>query len=235
MRERWLRFWRRIGFRWRRAQLDDELAEELEFHLSLKQGEHTAAGLNAADAAALARRELGNITLAREQSRELWSFLALERLAQDLRYALRVFVSNPGFTAVAVLSLALGIGGNAAVFSFVNALLLRPLPYPEPGRLVRITGFYPKAAHDILQRQSRTMEVASVSPGAEFNLTGQGEAVRLFGSAVSVNLFAVLEAPALLGRPSSPERTAPETTPWYCSATRCGPTSSAPIHKSSGG
>jgi len=144
------------------------------------------------------------MTLAKEESRDLWSFLALERFLQDIRYAFRMFAANPGFTAVAALSLALGIGGNAAVFSFVNALLIRPLSYLEPDRLIRITEFYPKAAFVVFQEQSRTMDVARVSPGSEFNLTGDGEAVRLFGSEVSANFFAVLGAPVERGRGFEP-------------------------------
>ena len=134
----------------------------------------------------------------------MWSFLALERLCQDLRYAARMFVRSPGFTAVAISSLALGIGGNAAVFSLVNTLLIRPLPYPEPDRLVRITESYPKAAFVVFKEKSRTMDVAAVSPGSEFNLTGQGEAVRLFGSAASANLFSVLRSPVERGRSFEP-------------------------------
>jgi putative ABC transport system permease protein len=191
-----LRAWRRIAFRWRRADLERELAEELDFHRSLKQQEN--------DEPALTSREMGNTTLAQEESRDMWSFLKLERLWQDLRYALRTFRENPGFTAVAAISLALGIGGNAAVFSLVNALLIRPLPYTEPDKLVRITEVYPIAAYVVFQQQSRTMDVASVSPGSEFNLTDQGEAVRLFGSATSANLFSVLGARMERGRSFQP-------------------------------
>jgi len=195
-----LRSWRRIVFRWRRAQLDRELAEELEFHRSLKQKDNSETGLSAEAAAVLTSRQMGNMTVAREDSREMWSFLMLERLWQDGRYALRMFRKNPVFTFVAATSLALGIGGNAAVFSFVNTLLIRPLPYPEPDRLVRITEVYPKAAFAVFREQSHAMDVASVSPGSEFNLTGQGEAVRLFGSPISVNLFSVLGARVAAGR-----------------------------------
>lgn len=204
MRDRLLRLWRRLRSQWNRAQLDDELEEELEFHRSLKQHEHIEDGLSADDAGALARREMGNMTVAREESRGAWRFLGIERFAQDLRYALRLFLHNPGFTAVAAISLGLGIGGNAAVFSFVNALLFRPLPYEEPDRLVRINEYYPKGVMVLLQQQSLTMDVAAASPGSEFNLIGHGEAVRLFGSAVSVNLFPVLGANPLLGRTFAP-------------------------------
>jgi predicted permease len=195
-----LQLGRRIAFRWRRTQLERELAEEIEFHRALKQQESSLAGLSPEEAIAFSRRQMGNMTAAREESRDLWSFLALERLSHDLRYALRMFWRNPGFTALAAVSLALGIGGSAAVFGLVNALLIQPLPYFEPERLVRITGFYPKAAFEMLQQKSRTLDVAAVSPGSEWNLTGEGEAARLFGSRVSVNLFPLLGAAPERGR-----------------------------------
>lgn len=195
-----LRAWRRIVFRLQRDQLDLELAEEMELHCSLKREEYGENGLSAKTASELSSREMGNMTLAKEESRDMWSFLKLERLWQDLRYALRTFRKNPGFTAVAVISLALGIGGNVAVFSLVNALLLRPLPYTQPDRLVRVTGVYPKAGFVLFRDLSWTMDVASVSQGSEFNLTGQGAAVRLFGSSISTNLFTLLGVPVERGR-----------------------------------
>src|SRR5271170_5058164 len=199
-----VRFCRRIAFRSRRGKLERELAEEIEFHRSLKETANGEAGFCGAEAELLSRREMGNMALAKEVSRESWSFLAVERLMQDLRYAGRILRRSPGFTAITALSIAIGIGGNAAVFSLVNALLIRPLPYPAPDRLVRITDAFPKAAPDIFRNESRTMEVASISPGFEFNLMGQGEAVRLFGSSTSANLFSVLRASPKLGRVFEP-------------------------------
>jgi predicted permease len=111
-----------------------------------------------------------------------------------------MLLKHKGFTAVAVLSLALGIGGNAAMFSLVNSALIKPLPYREPDRLVRITGFYPKGAIAALQEQSEAMEVASYTADSEVNLTGQGEPARLVGSQVSANLFSLLGARAAVGR-----------------------------------
>jgi predicted permease len=204
MRSRLFRTWRRIVFRRRRAQLCRELAEELEIHRSLKQEENRETGLSSKAAANLIGKQMGNITLAKEESRDMWSFMRLERLWQDLRYAARMFTKSPGFTIVAAVSLALGIGGNAAVFSLVNTLLIRPLPYFEPDRLVRLKGTYPRAALVVFQQESRTMDVASVNPGSEFNLTGEGEAVRLFGSATSTNLFSVLGARLERGRSFEP-------------------------------
>jgi predicted permease len=121
-------------------------------------------------------------------------------LLQDVRYGIRQLGRNPGFTVVAVLTLALGIGGNAAMFSILNALLLRALPYAEPHRLVRVTGFYPKGALVALQQENRTTEVAGFTTESEFNLTGQGEAVRLVGSAVSAGMFSLLGSGTELGR-----------------------------------
>jgi len=121
-------------------------------------------------------------------------------LLQDVRYGLRQLRRSPGFTAVDVLTLALGIGGNAAMFSIVNALLLRPLPYADPQRLVRLTGYYPKGALVALQQESRAMDIAGFTTESEFNLTGQGEAVRLVGSAVSADMFSLLGVGTELGR-----------------------------------
>jgi len=130
----------------------------------------------------------------------MWSSKSLERLQQDLLYAARMFAHSPAFVTIAVLSMALGIGGNAAVFSLVNTLLIRPLPFVQPDRLVRLTKVYPKAGLVMFRERSRSMDIASVSPGSEFNLTGLGRAVRVTGSAVSANLFSVLRAPAAIGR-----------------------------------
>ncbi|MGB9456718.1 MAG: ABC transporter permease [Bryobacteraceae bacterium] len=194
------RAWHRLVFRWRRVELDRDLAEEIEFHRALHQTANRRAGLLPQAALELSHRQMGNLTLASEECRDMWSFMRLERFLQDLRYAARMFARTPGFTAIAVLSLAVGIGGNAAMFSLVDALLVRPLPYPHPDRLIRITGIYPRAAVSAFEQQSRTMDIAAASVGTDFNLTGQGEATRIFGTAVSANLFSVLAAPPARGR-----------------------------------
>jgi putative ABC transport system permease protein len=173
-------------------------------HLAKREEHYGSNGLDASEARRAARLRFGNTLAMREETRDTWTFRTLETLLQDARYALRVLARTPGFTAMAVLSVALGIGGNAAIFSLVNAILLRPLPYPRADRLVRLTGFYPKGAVEAMQAESRTLEIAGVGADQEFNLTGSGEAVRLVGASVSANLFAVLGRGPALGRTFEP-------------------------------
>ena len=201
-----VRLWRRLVFRWRRAELEGELAEEMEFHRALHQAAHAQAGLSPEAAARLSYRRMGNLTLAGEECWNMWSFMKLERFWQDFRYAVRTFARSPGFAALAVLSLALGIGGNAAMFNLVSAALIRPLPYADPDRLVAAanSGYYPPGGLVDLQQESRTMEMAGYDAGIELNLTGTGEPLRLRGSAVSANLFEVMGVGVKLGRTFRP-------------------------------
>ncbi len=118
----------------------------------------------------------------------------------DLRFTLRILAKNPGFTLVAAATLALGIGINSAIFSVVNAVLLKPLPYSQPDRLVRITGYYPKGAITGLQAGSQTMTIAAHTDERALSLSGEGEAQRLNGMEVSANFFSLLGVGAELGR-----------------------------------
>jgi len=115
---------------------EDELRDELAFHLEAEADERQADGLPADAAAWAARRDLGNVTLLREEARTLWSWVLLEQLAQDVRFGLRGMARNRLFTALAAVSLALGIGANTAIFSFMDAILLRALPVADPASLV---------------------------------------------------------------------------------------------------
>ena len=184
----------------RRPSLERDLDDEVRFHLAMREQEYAAAGRSADEARHAALRRFGNPVALKEKCRDMWSFEQLETLGQDVRLAGRLLARSPGFTAIAVLSIALGIGGNAAMFSLVNAILVRPLPYPAAERLVRLTGFYPKGAVVALQEQSQAMEIAGVGSDQELNLTGHGDAVRLVGSTVSANLFSVLGRGPALGR-----------------------------------
>ena len=133
-------------FTWwlRRRQKEDELREELQFHLANEADDRQADGLSEDEARWAARRDLGSVTLVREDARSVWTWIVLEQLAQDVRYAVRTMAKNPVFTGLAVLSLALGIGANTAIFSFMDSILLRSLPVADPQALVMLSWHTPR-------------------------------------------------------------------------------------------
>ena len=141
---------------------------------------------------------------------------AMDTLRQDLHYALRRLLKNPGFTAVAVLTLALGIGANSAIFSVINAVLLRPLPYPESDRLVGVFHVW-QGEHAVMspsnfldvRQQAKTLEDAAAFDPTELTLTGAGNPVRLQGSEVSASFFNVLRVRPMLGRTFAPDENEP--------------------------
>ena len=128
--------WRKFTLWLQRRRKEDELREELQFHLEAEASERQADGLAEDQARCAAHRDLGNVTLVRENTRELWSWILVEQLAQDVRYGLRSMSKNRRFTALAALSLALGIGANTAIYSFMDSILLRSLPVSDPASLV---------------------------------------------------------------------------------------------------
>ena len=129
-------FFRRLAWWRRRRVADEELREELEFHLAEEAAEREDDGVSSADARRCAHLDLGNALLIREDVRTLWSWTTLEQLLQDARYALRTMLRYRLVVGLAVVSLALGIGANTAIYSFMDALLFRALPVPEPEALV---------------------------------------------------------------------------------------------------
>src|SRR5205807_8409966 len=151
--------------------------DEIQFHLEQQIAENTATGMSPEDARHAAMRVFGNPTLTKEQARDTWGWTWLEHFAQDLRYGLRTLRKNFAFTAVAVLTLALGIGANTAIFQLIDALRLRAIPVKEPQQLVTVqladsTGVrgnqasgYPVLTNPVYSATSRTCSPA-FSPGA---------------------------------------------------------------------
>jgi putative ABC transport system permease protein len=134
--------WNRVGSRlagiWRHCNREEELARELESHIELEVEEQQESGMPPDEARYAARRVFGNKTLVQEDVREIWNVVWLERFAREVKYAARSLGKSPGFALVAVLTLALGIGANTAIFSAIDALMLRPLPFTAADQLVRI-------------------------------------------------------------------------------------------------
>ncbi len=191
---------RRVFHLRERSEFAQGLSEEMQHHLQLKTEENIRAGMSDKEARYAAQREFGNVMLLSEDSRSVWNFRWIEQFLQDFRYGARMLRKSPGFTVVAVLTLALGIGANTAIFSLVNGVVLRPLPYSQPDRLVAITDSYPQGAIAAMPLKLKTVDVAGYFGGMEFNLTGRGEASRLYGTGVSADFFSILGAPPALGR-----------------------------------
>lgn len=184
-----------------RSQREQELDDEIRAHLAMAIRERIERGENPIEAEANARREFGNATLVKEFIRDMWGWRWLETLVQDVRYGLRQLRRNPGFTAVAVITLALGIGANTAIFSVVDAILVRPLPYPNAGSVVFLRGapvfrpvLTPKihfVAVDWLNH-TRSFSYTAIYERGEVNLAGVERPERLRAAAVTSDFFRVL-------------------------------------------
>jgi predicted permease len=199
------RFFHRIAALFRRTRDSREMDTEISQHLDRAIEENLQAGMSPNEARRQALIHFGGTEQARESAHEERSLPWLETLAQDLRYGARMLRKYPGFTLVSVLTLALGIGANTAIFSLVDSILLRPLPFAQPEHLVSLTGTYPKGAFVALRNQVKSMDVAAYAEGHEFNLTEQSEEpVRLTGALVSAEFFVVLGVRPVLGSPFTP-------------------------------
>jgi predicted permease len=211
-------FRRRLRFLFHGARFDRELDEEMRAHLELQAEANREAGMDAEEARYAAVRRFGNPTLLKEKSGDAWGWRPLERLWQDLRYALRVLRRTPLFTATVVLTLALGIGANTAIFSVMNALLFNPYPFPESNGIMAVEGYHARSAtggtgyRDFLdwRAQNTVFEEMAIVPWTfGYVLTGQGEPQRLIGGVTTSGFLRVLGVQPFLGRFFTPEEDSP--------------------------
>jgi predicted permease len=204
-------FFRKLRWLTRRTVKDAELREELQFHLAEQSEERREGGMAADEARWAARRELGNLARVEENTRAAWGWARLEQLARDAGYGLRQVRRNPVFSAIAIATLALGIGGIAAIFSAVDAVLIRPLPYADADRLVMIWNDMGK--RDAVARQAPTpaewlewrrlntvfTDTALTQPG-DATLSGDAEPEQVPARKATWNLWSVLGVKPLMGR-----------------------------------
>jgi predicted permease len=196
-------------------RLERDLDEELRSHIEMRTKDNVAAGMSSQEARYDAQRRFGNATLMKEDTRAMDIIGWIETTCQDLRYAARMLRRSPGFTAVAIVTVALGIGANTAIFSIVNAVLLRPLPFPEPDRLVRIAfnepglglrdvPFSVPELDDLRNRAGVFKDVSTIASASE-NLTGAGHPERLEFMVTHPNYFSMLGATPQIGRLFGPQ------------------------------
>jgi hypothetical protein len=206
-------------------RLDRDFNDELQTHLAMLTEENVRRGLSPAEAARQARLRLGGVSQLEERNRDDRSLPFLETTAQDLRFAIRTLKKNPAYTSVAIATLAIGIGAGTTVYSLAGAVLLRPLPYADPSRLVRVFETNPlrnwtrniasPANYADWKAQSTSFtDIAAYeqffsvgSGGSDVFLTGFGEPQPLKSLGVTGNLFRVLGTPPLMGRTFTDDET----------------------------
>src|SRR5580704_16424224 len=198
-----------------RRRLNNDLSDEMQQHLDEKIDELVAAGTPRKEAAATARREFGNLSLVEEDSRDVWRWLSIENFFADVRYGLRMLRHNPVFTAMGLLTIAIGIGANAAVFSVVNSVLLKPLNYPKAEELVSLHQIAPGAAgladfenglllspsmYFTYAEQNRTFQALGVWVTDTASVTGLAEPEQVRLAAVSDGVLQALDVAPAAGR-----------------------------------
>jgi putative ABC transport system permease protein len=205
MREWWSKI---CGALHLRSGLDSELSDEMQAHLDMMAAENVERGMSPDEARAAARRQFGNLTRTEEKAREAWQFPRLETILQDIRYGLRGIRRSPSFSLVVILTLALGIGANTAIFSVVYSVLLRPLPYPNGERLVWL-GESTAQAHGISitwinfqhwRGENDSFENMAGFANEDLTLTGRGDAVLTHAGLVTSSFFQITGTKPLLGR-----------------------------------
>jgi putative ABC transport system permease protein len=199
---------------WRRGEVENELDEELRSHLEREIERNVRQGMNLEDARYVALKNFGGLEQAKERCRDARGVRMIEELWQDLRYGLRMLRKNPGFTAIAVLTLALGIGANTAIFSVVNALLLRPYPYKDQDRLVwlwetklpDIPRGSPSPANFLdWQKQNTVFEQLEAINVNDYNLIGDGNPERIRGMVITHGFLSMLGIRPQIGRDFFPD------------------------------
>jgi putative ABC transport system permease protein len=208
---------RRLLMLFRRSQFDRDLEEEMRLHCELREQEQIGAGVAAEEARYAARRRFGNQIVLKEESREMWGWSWLENTLQDVRYGFRMLVKNPGFTTVAVLTLALGIGANTAIFSFVDAVLLKPLPFSHPEQIVQVWETTHGGGRNGIstlnfldwRNQNTVFTAMAAQTWGSMTLTGAAVPVELRVGRVSASYFNVFRAEPLLGRTFAPDEDQP--------------------------
>jgi predicted permease len=206
---------RRLLFLFRRSQLDRDLAEEMRLHAELKARENVIQGMPVEEARFAARRQLGNLAQQREESRRHWGFPAVDSVLQDFRYGVRGLRNSPGFSLVAIATLALGIGSTTTIFSVVNTVLLRPLPYKDSTRLLNlwtVSPMFPEFhmgqsipnLNDIRARSHSFEYIAAYQPQTAA-LTGNGAPERLFSAPVTADFFSLFSVHPIVGREMLPQ------------------------------
>ena len=214
---------RRLLFFFRRNQFDRDLEDELRFHEEMKShGLADAEGMSRDEARAAARRRIGNPLRLREQSREPWTFATVETFARDVRHAQRLMRRDPAFTFTALAMLALGIGLNTAIFSVAYGVLWRPLPYPNPDRLVMVTSAqqtetgprtfstWAPVSYEALRSRVTMLDDLAAYNSIDAPLTGRGEPLQLHALEVSPNFFVTLGVNPARGRAFLTGAAAPE-------------------------
>jgi putative ABC transport system permease protein len=208
------KLWMRIQMLFRRGLAGKQLNDELRDHLDRQIAENIAAGMSAEEARFAAIRSFGNPALLRAQARAAWSWTWLELLLRDVRYGVRTLARTPGFAAVAILVIALGIGANVAMFTIVRSVLMKPLPYPDPDRLMMVyerdLAGLPDSQFNVVaggmfsawKQENKTFQDLAIAGNAEFNLSGAGGQLpeKLHGENCSWNLLPLLGVKPALGR-----------------------------------